>query len=132
MPGSRPLQCCALLLVVLGSAAYAALASAASDRPAQINVAYFKHWPAPLQFAQASQTSDRVLGLDVNRLPYRDAEQVTAALAAGDVQIACSLGHVPFLVASYSAELARFFVAHGQLEKSLDSYDRFVSTRFLP
>jgi len=35
-------------------------------------------------------------------------------------------------VSSYSGEIARFFVAQGQLERSLDSYDRFVTSRFLP
>jgi ABC-type taurine transport system substrate-binding protein len=35
-------------------------------------------------------------------------------------------------VSSYSLDTARFFVSRGQLEKSLDNYDRFVTTRFLP
>lgn len=34
-------------------------------------------------------------------------------------------------VATYSKDLAEFFVAQGQLERALDSYDRFVTTRFL-
>jgi ABC-type taurine transport system substrate-binding protein len=35
-------------------------------------------------------------------------------------------------VSAYSADIARFFVSRGQFDKSLDSYDRFVITRFLP
>ncbi len=34
-------------------------------------------------------------------------------------------------VADYSKDLAAFFVAHGQLSRSLEDYERFVTTRFL-
>jgi ABC-type taurine transport system substrate-binding protein len=35
-------------------------------------------------------------------------------------------------VSTYSVDIASFFVSRGQLDKSLDSYERFVTTRFLP
>jgi ABC-type taurine transport system substrate-binding protein len=35
-------------------------------------------------------------------------------------------------VSTYSVDIASFFVSRGQLHKSLDSYERFVTTRFLP
>ena len=35
-------------------------------------------------------------------------------------------------VPSYSVDIERFFVSRGQLDKSLDSYDRFVTTHFFP
>jgi taurine transport system substrate-binding protein len=34
-------------------------------------------------------------------------------------------------VADYSKDLADFFVAHGQLSKALENYQRFITTRFL-
>jgi taurine transport system substrate-binding protein len=74
-------------------------ATSAGDKPTEINVAYFLQWPAPVQFAQANRTFDSVLGMKVNWVPFRSGNDMTKALAAGDVQIAYSLGHVPFLVA---------------------------------
>lgn len=97
MPGIRPLQACAVALLALYAACFSSVAFA-GERPAQIEVAYFQQWPAPVQFAQAQQTFDRVLGLQVNWRPFRSGRQMAAALASGDVQIAYSLGHVPFLV----------------------------------
>ena len=35
-------------------------------------------------------------------------------------------------MSAYSVDVARFFVSRGQLDKSLGSYDRFVTTRFIP
>lgn len=97
MSGFRPLRACSVILLTLCAALVAPPAFTA-ERPAQIDVAYFQQWPAPAQFAQARQTFDAVLGLQVNWRPYRSGAQMTAALASGEVQIAYSLGHVPFLV----------------------------------
>jgi ABC-type taurine transport system substrate-binding protein len=35
-------------------------------------------------------------------------------------------------VSAYSVDIARFFVSRNQLEKPPDSFDSFVTTRFLP
>ena len=35
-------------------------------------------------------------------------------------------------VAAYNIDIASFFASRGQLETSLDSYDHFLTTRFLP
>ncbi len=35
------------------------------------------------------------------------------------------------LVLDYTRDLAAFFVEHGQLEQALESYDPFITTRFL-
>ena len=35
-------------------------------------------------------------------------------------------------VSAYSVDIARFFASRNQLEKSLDSFDSLVTTRFLP
>ena len=97
MPGFRPLHACATLLFALCAACGAGQALA-EERPAQIDIAYFQHLPAPAQFAQAQRTFDRVLGLKVNWRHYEGGQQMLAALDSGEVQIAYSLGHVPFLV----------------------------------
>ena len=97
MPGFRPLQACATFLTTLFAVCCAG-PGFASQPPEQIDVAYFQHLPAPAQFAQAQQTFDRVLGVRVNWRPYTSSQQMVAALGKGEVQIAYSLGHVPFLV----------------------------------
>jgi taurine transport system substrate-binding protein len=74
-------------------------AAVAAAKPGQINVGYFQQWPAPVQFAQSQQTFDAVLGLKVNWVPFASGQQMAEALAAGELQIGYSLGHVPFLVA---------------------------------
>lgn len=97
MPGLPLPRCRAAILLLIGTLLVNPFAGA-GDRPGQLNIGYFPQWPAPLQFAQAQATLDRVLGLEVNWLPYPEAGQMVSALVAGDVQIAYSLGHVPFLV----------------------------------
>ena len=52
-----------------------------------------------MNYAQAQQTLDAVLKLEVNWIPFQSGRQMAGALAAGDIQIAYALGHVPFLVA---------------------------------
>jgi taurine transport system substrate-binding protein len=42
-----------------------------------------------------------------------------------------SIAWMDGLVPAYIRDLAEFFVEQGQLDKSLDSYDRFITTRFL-
>lgn len=93
----------ATCVAVIGVLLTSPFAASAADRPAQISIAYFQQWPAPVQFVQQKKTLDTVLGLQVNWVPFRSGAQMTAALAAGEVQIAYSLGHVPFLVAVNSA-----------------------------
>ena len=104
------MQCARQISIALSRAAIAGafliscFAVSAADRPQQISIGYFQQWPAPVQFAQEKKTFDAVLGLPVRWVPFRSGEAMTAALAAGDVQIAYSLGHVPFLVAVNSGK----------------------------
>ena len=74
-------------------------AAVAADRPAEISIGYFQQWPAPMQFAQSKQTFAAVLGVEVDWRPFRSGREMAAALGAGEIQIAHSLGHVPFLAA---------------------------------
>jgi taurine transport system substrate-binding protein len=89
----------AAVVFVLGTVLAGPCAVATDDRPGQISVAYFQQWPAPIQFAQENKTLDAVLGMQVDWVPFSSGREMAAALAAGKVQIAYSLGHVPFLVA---------------------------------
>ena len=71
----------------------------AADKPSQISVAYFKGWPTPNQFAQIKNAYDLALGIEVNWIPFQSGIEMNAAMASGQVQIAYSHGHVPFVVA---------------------------------
>ena len=76
----------------------AALSVNAADlKPTEITVAYLERWPTPSQFAQAKKIFDGALGLKVNWLPFTNGNEMNAAMAAGEVQIAYSQEHLPFL-----------------------------------
>jgi taurine transport system substrate-binding protein len=97
MPGVNTIK--SALAIVLAAAVPWLGPAAAGDPPAAVNIGYFQQWPAPIQFAQENRTLDAMLATRVNWLPFRSGREMTAALAAGDLQIAFSLGHVPFLAA---------------------------------
>ncbi|MDH3387768.1 MAG: ABC transporter substrate-binding protein [Gammaproteobacteria bacterium] len=59
---------------------------------------YLLQWPTPALFAQNKKTFDGALGLAVNWVPFVSGNDMNAALAAGQLQIAYAQGHVPFLV----------------------------------
>ena len=75
----------------------AAAADTSAPRPDEITVAYLERWPTPSQFAQAKKIFDGALGLKVNWVPFANGNEVNAAMAAGEVQIAYSQEHLPFL-----------------------------------
>ena len=72
--------------------------STAADKPSQINIAYYKGWPTPNQFTQIKKGYDIALGIDVNWIPFSSGREMNAAMASGQIQIAYSQGHVPFVV----------------------------------
>ena len=78
--------------------AMAATAHAASDRPEQITVAYFSGWPTPNLFSQLKNTYDAALGTRVNWVSYKSGYEMNEAMQSGEVQIAYSQIHVPFLL----------------------------------
>ncbi len=65
----------------------------------ELNVAYFLEWPTPNQVAQVEETFDKRMGLKVNWRAFADGNAMTAAMVAGDIDIAFSQGFVPFVVA---------------------------------
>lgn len=99
MQESRLTRSSAAIYLLIGAVLLSPFAASAADRPAQISVGFFQQWPAPVQFAQQKKTFDALLGMQVNWVPFSSGAAMSAALASGEVQMAYSLGHVPFLVA---------------------------------
>ena len=65
----------------------------------EITVAYFLEWPTPNQVAQIDETFDKELGVKVNWKSFGSGNDMSAAMASGDVQISYSQGLIPFIVA---------------------------------
>jgi len=88
-------------LGAMTAAATAALALSAGSAKAldEITVAYFLEWPSPNLAAKADGSFDEKMGLKVNWRAFGNGNEMSAAMASGDVQIAYSQGLVPFVVA---------------------------------
>ncbi len=103
-----------ILLAVLAACVVATLARAASHGPDPVRVGYFPHWPTPSQFSQIKQTYDYALGVEVAWLPFDDGDDLNAAFAAGEIDIAYAHGQVPFVVGvSRGLELTGVGIAAG-------------------
>ena len=83
---------------------------------------------------QQWETNSRVMLRSIARAADMDQESARRALQAFEFPSVEEQKSDPWLggqVADYSKELADFFVAHGQLQRAQDNYERFVTTRFL-
>ncbi|MGR3626145.1 MAG: taurine ABC transporter substrate-binding protein [Limimaricola sp.] len=85
-------------------AATTALSASAALAQDQITVAYFQEWPMPFQYAKAQGLYDERLGVPVNWVAFDAGTAMSAAMAAGDVQIAVSQGVPPFVVATSAGQ----------------------------
>lgn len=65
----------------------------------EITIAYFLEWPTPNQIAQIEKIYDEKLGLKVNWKSFGSGNDMSAAMAGGDVDISYSQGLIPFIVA---------------------------------
>ncbi len=102
------------LLVALAVGVVGALAHAAGHRPDPVRVGYFPQWPTPSQFSQIKQTYDHALGVGVAWVPFDNGDELNAALAAGEIDIAHAHGQVPFVVGvSRGLELTGVGIAVG-------------------
>lgn len=94
---------CSSLLKTLSTVLLAAFAGsagvAAADKPDEITVAYFLQWPTANQIAQVEGWYEDRLGVEVNWRAFGNGNEMSAAMASGDVQIAYSQGLVPWVVA---------------------------------
>ena len=90
--------CTRTLAAALGLA-FAGSPALAADKPDEITVAYFLQWPTANQVAQVEETYEEVMGVEVNWRAFANGNEMSAAMASGDVQIAYSQGLVPWVVA---------------------------------
>ncbi|WP_179379598.1 taurine ABC transporter substrate-binding protein [Jannaschia marina] len=70
----------------------------------EITVAYFLEWPMPMLAAKNRGTYDEELGVTVNWVSFDTGTAMSAAMAAGDVQLAVSQGVPPFVVAASAGQ----------------------------
>ena len=85
-----------IMIAVGGAAALFVTSSSALDK---ITVAYFLEWPTANQVAQVNKTYDEELGVEVEWRAFGNGNEMSQAMASGDVQIAYSQGLVPWVVA---------------------------------
>ncbi len=64
----------------------------------KVTVAYFLEWPTANQVAQIDKSYDEEMGVKVEWRAFGNGNEMTQAMASGDVQIAYSQGFVPFVV----------------------------------
>ena len=84
---------------IMAAAAIATLAVASLAAKDKITVAYFLEWPTPNLVAQTEQAYDEALGVDVEWRAFGNGNEMSLAMASGDVDIAYSQGLVPWVVA---------------------------------
>ena len=83
-------------IFAMGLAMLLASSASALDK---ITVAYFLEWPTANQVAQLEKTYDKALGVEVEWRAFGNGNEMSQAMASGDVQIAYSQGLVPWVVA---------------------------------
>lgn len=92
------------LLATLLSGAAISLSAPAAVAAEEITVAYFLEWPMPFLAAKAAGEYDKALGVKVNWRAFDTGTAMSAAMAAGDVQISVSQGVPPFVVAASAGQ----------------------------
>lgn len=86
--------------IVAGAAGLLMAASATAAMAAdKVTVAYFLEWPTANQVAQLEKTYDEEMGVELEWRAFGNGNEMSAAMASGDVQISFSQGLVPFVVA---------------------------------
>ena len=85
-----------MTIVAAGAAALFVSSASALDK---ITVAYFLEWPTANQVAQLEKTYDEALGIEVEWRAFGNGNEMSQAMASGDVHIAYSQGLVPWVVA---------------------------------
>ena len=70
----------------------------------EITVAYFLEWPMPFQFAKETGMYEEAMGKKINWVSFDTGTAMSAAMAAGDVQLSVSQGIPPFVVATSAGQ----------------------------
>ena len=91
-------------LAAVGLAVSGAAKALADDHLEEITIAYFLEWPLPMMESKANGAYDDALGMKVNWVSFENGTAMSAAMAAGDVQIAVSQGIPPFVVATSAGQ----------------------------
>ncbi|MCB1969567.1 MAG: ABC transporter substrate-binding protein [Geminicoccaceae bacterium] len=86
-------------VVSVAVAAMCTLSAGPAKALDEITVAYFLEWPSPNLIYKADGTFDEKMGVKVNWRAFGNGNEMSAAMASGDVQVAYSQGLVPFVVA---------------------------------
>ncbi len=89
----------AFFALVLVAASVLGVSVDAAAAPDKITVAYFREWPTANQVAQAEKWYDEEMGLAVEWRAYETGVAMADAMVAGEVDIAFSMGVVPFALA---------------------------------
>ncbi|MGI9450912.1 MAG: ABC transporter substrate-binding protein [Geminicoccaceae bacterium] len=84
---------------VLFSAAYLLATPTLAADPEKITVAYFAEWPTANQVAQAEKWYDEELGVPFEWRAFETGVAMAEAMVAGEIDIAYSMGVVPFALA---------------------------------
>ena len=85
-----------MAIVAAGAAALFMSSASALDK---VTVAYFLEWPTANQVAQLEKTYDEAMGVEVEWRAFGNGNEMSLAMASGNVQIAYSQGLVPWVVA---------------------------------
>ena len=85
-------------LMTIAAAGMALFMSSASALD-KVTVAYFLEWPTANQVAQVEKTYDEAMGVEVEWRAFGNGNEMSQAMASGDVHIAYSQGLVPWVVA---------------------------------
>ncbi len=65
----------------------------------EITVGYFQEWPTPNMAAMLDKKYDKEMGVKIKWRSFGNGNEMSAAMASGNLQIAFSQGLVPFVVA---------------------------------
>lgn len=84
---------------VVGAFSMTALVSPAHAELDEVTVAYFLEWPSPNLMHKVDKAFEKAMGVKVKWRAFGNGNEMSAAMASGDVQIAYSQGLVPFVVA---------------------------------
>ena len=86
-------------IMAVVAAGFAMLLASSASALDKLTVAYFLEWPTANQVAQLEETYDEALGIEVEWRAFGNGNEMSQAMAAGDVHIAYSQGLVPWVVA---------------------------------
>lgn len=92
---------------LMGAVAATAMLAGAQGAVAdggEITVAYFLEWPMPFQFAKETGMYEKAMGKEINWVSFDTGTAMSAAMAAGDVQLSVSQGIPPFVVATSAGQ----------------------------